>query len=48
MEVYVSQESLFVRLFSLCINIYYDVLLVIRVSKSETLVRDKHFWGYGS
>lgn len=43
MEVYVSQDSLFVMLFSLC-----DVLVVIRVSKSETLVRDKQFSGYGS
>ena len=43
MEVYVSQDSLFVMLFSLC-----DVLVVIRVSKSETLVRDKQLSGYGS
>lgn len=43
MEVYVSQDSLFVMLFSL-----WDVLVVIRVSKSETLVRDKQFSGYGS
>ena len=46
-KVYVSQEILFVMFFSLCINSYCDVLVVIRVSKSETLVRDKLFSGYG-
>lgn len=44
----VSHEMLFVMFFSLCINSYYDVLVVIRVSESDTLVRDKQFWGYGS
>ena len=48
MEVYISQEEiLFFMFFSLCINSYCDVLVVIRVSKSETLVRDKQFSGYG-
>ena len=46
-KVYVSQEILFVMFFSLCINSYCDVLVVIRVSKSETLVRDKLFSDYG-
>lgn len=43
MKVYVSHEMLFVMFFSLCINSYYDVLVVIRVSESDTLVRDKQF-----